>query len=448
MVDATKRSVKVLMLPWLAHGHISPFLELAKKLTLTHRNFHIYLCSSPVNLDSIKSKLLFDPKLINSIELVELHLPELPELPPQNHTTKGLPPHLLPTLMKAFELTKSNLFNILETLKPDFIIHDFLPSWVPHLASSLNIPNIAFITSGASIICFSFHFQKNTIDEFPFPEICLDSLIQEFNRMRESSLINNTGGDPHQFYNRSCKIILIKSFRELEGKYMDYLSSSFGKKIVPVGPLVPDPVDDDEGIDIIKWLDKKEKSSTIFVSFGTECYLSKEDLEEMAHGLELSKVNFIWVVRFPEGEKVKLEDALPKGYLERVRDRGMIVENWAPQVKILNHPSIGGFLSHCGWGSFMESIKFGVPIIAMPMQFDQPLNARLAEICGIGLEIKRSKNNGGIEREVVAKVIEEVVVEERGVNIRKKTREMSDHIRMKGEEEIDGVVEELLKLNL
>nr|XP_024927299.2 UDP-glucosyltransferase 29-like [Ziziphus jujuba var. spinosa] len=217
--------------------------------------------------------------------------------------------------------------------------------------------------------------------------------------------------------------------------------------VVPVGPLVPDPVDDNEGMDIINWLDKKEKSSTILVSFGSECYLSKQDMKEIAHGLELSKVNFIWVIRFPEGEEEKLEDALPEGYLERVRERGMVVENWAPQVKILNHANTGGFVSHCGWGSLMESIKFGVPIIAMPMQFDQPMNARLAEVSGIGLEIKMDNDNGRIEREAMAKVIKQVVIEETGEVIRKKAREMSDCIKIKGEEEIDGAVQELLKLS-
>ena len=93
----------------------------------------------------------------------------------------------------------------------------------------------------------------------------------------------------------------------------------------------------------------------------------------------------------------------------------------------------------------MESLNFGVPIIAMPMQLDQPMNARLVEGLGVALEVKR-ENNGRIERENVAKVIKEVVVEKIGDGIRKKAREMSDLIKEKGEEEIDDVVEELAKL--
>lgn len=153
-----------------------------------------------------------------------------------------------------------------------------------------------------------------------------------------------------------------------------------------MGPLVEEQ---EEDIVVLaesfeKWLNKKEKRSCILVSFGSEFYLSKGDMEEIAHGLELSHVNFIWVVRFPgsgeQGERKKkknvVEEELPKGFLERVGERGMVVEEWVPQVQILKHRSTGGFLSHCGWSSVLESIKSGVPIIAAPMQLDQPLNAR------------------------------------------------------------------------
>ncbi|KAL7252771.1 hypothetical protein ACSBR1_007356 [Camellia fascicularis] len=173
--------------------------------------------------------------------------------------------------------------------------------------------------------------------------------------------------------------------------------------------------------------------------------MSKDEIEEIAHGLELSKVNFIWVVRFPVGEKVEIEEALPKGFLERIGERGMVVEGWAPQARILTHSSIGGFVSHCGWNSVMESLKFGVPIVAMPMHYDQPFNARLVEEIGAAVEVNRDIN-GRLNREDIAQVIRTVVVEKSGEDIRIKAREYSEKIRMKGEEEIDEVVEELLQL--
>jgi cyanidin-3-O-glucoside 2''-O-glucuronosyltransferase len=256
-----------------------------------------------------------------------------------------------------------------------------------------------------------------------------------------------------QCIKQSRDIILVKTFRELEGKYLDYLATLLNKKIVPVGPLVQDPYisGDSKAMEIMKWLDKKKQSSTILVSFGSEYYLSKQEREELAYGLELSNVNFIWVLRFPAGEKnkkINLEEELPLGFMERVKNRGFIIENWAPQAMILKHCSIGGFVSHCGWSSIMESMKFGVPIIAIPKQLDQPMNARLVENVGVGLQVKRDED-GNYGREEIAGAIKAVVVteeEEIGGNIKRKAREMSQCIEKKGEEEIDEVVHELVKL--
>jgi len=244
---------------------------------------------------------------------------------------------------------------------------------------------------------------------------------------------------------KSFKIILFNTCRELEGKYIDYLSVLTGKKIVPAGPLVQETVSETEKTEVMNWLDKKKDSSTVFVSFGSEYFLSKEEIEELAHGLELSGVNFIWVVRFPVGEKTRVEEALPKGFLDRVGERGLVVEGWAPQLQILAHSSTGGFVSHCGWNSVLESLKFGVPIVAVPMQLDQPPNARLVEEVGVGVEVEREED-GRLNRYEIAKVIGKVVVEENGKGIRVKAKEFSENIRLRGEEKTDELVEELVQL--
>ncbi|XP_059648469.1 UDP-glucosyltransferase 29-like [Cornus florida] len=436
-------TISILMFPWLAHGHISPFLELAK--VLPKRNFYIYLCSTPVNLSSIKPKLTQKDSI--SIKLVELHLPTLPDLPSHYHTTNGLPPDLMPTLKKAFDMSKPTFSNILKTLNPDLLIYDFLQPWAPEVALSHNIPATLFLSPGAASTCFIFHLFKNPSSEFPFPEIYIRDLervgimgsdesssngLKDHNRLEECARL-------------SSDIVLIKSLRELEGKYIDYLSMEIEKKVVPVGPLVQEGIVKEEKMEIFEWLNKKEKGSTVFVSFGSEYFLCREDMEEIANGLELSNVSFIWVVRFPVGEKIRVQEALPEGFLERVRGRGMVVEGWAPQTRILGHSNIGGFVSHCGWSSVMEGIKCGVPIIAMPMQLDQPLNARVVEEVGVGVEVKRD-DSGGLNREEVARVIKGVVVEKSGEVVRRKARELSEKLREKGEKEMDGVVEELVKL--
>lgn len=449
-MDTEQRRTRVLMFPWLAHGHISSFLELAKKLT--NQNLYVYFCSTAANLDSIKPKI--SPTHSPSIQFIEFKLPLLPQLPSYYQSTNGLPPHLINTLLKAVDMSSDGFATILKTLNPDLLIYDTLQPWVPTLASSLNIPAILFFTASAAGASFALHAWKNLKwEDFPFPEFYINDCF-----MPTKSSGNEFGRTPPDSrgkerippcFGHSSDIVLVKSFRELEGKYMDYLSILVNKKIVPTGPLVGHAIEEfhENEKEILEWLTKKRKASTVFLSFGSEYYLSNKEREAIAEGLELSEVNFIWVLRFPVGDedKPKLEQALPEGFLERIGERGLMVEDWAPQAKILQHSSIGGFVSHCGWSSVMESLKFGVPIIAMPMHADQPLNARLVQAVGVGVEVKRGKD-GSLEREEIVKAIKQVVGEKDGENIRNKAREMSDYIKIKRGEEVDGIVQEFIQI--
>ncbi|KAM7264972.1 hypothetical protein ACFE04_002655 [Oxalis oulophora] len=440
-MDTVQNKITILMFPWLAHGHITPFLELSKKLA--NRNFYIYFCSTPINLNSIKSKI--SQKYINSIQFVELNLPSLPNLPPHYHTTNGLPPHLMRTLKNAFDSSSEPFFEILKTLNPNLLVYDFLQTWAPTLASSLNIPAVEFISTSAVMCSFGRHVTENPSVDFPFGEIYLhDYEVPGFERMREDD------GIVQECCDKSLKIVLIKTLKEIEDKYIDYFSLLTNKKIVPVGPLIQNPnFDDEHDAKIIEWLDKREISSTIFVSFGSEYFCSEEEIIEIALGLEMSKVNFIWIIRFHLAErelKMNLQESLPKGFLERTKERGIVVENWASQPKILRHGSIGGFLTHCGWSSVIESLMFGVPIIAMPMHLDQPFNARLVDDIGVGIEIRRDEK-GRLRKEEVARSIREVVVEGKGECVRHKVKEFSENVmKCKGEEEIDNVANELVKI--
>ncbi|GMP22356.1 hypothetical protein CsSME_00000412 [Camellia sinensis var. sinensis] len=429
-MDTKQSKTNVLMLPWLAHGHISPFLELAKKLL--ERNFHIYLCSTPINLKSIKKRIT--DKYSLSIELVEIHIPSLPELRPHYHATNSLPIHLNSTLRTAFEMASTSFSTILNTLSPDLVIYDTLSN-TQSTALSFNIPGVQLMTTGATMVSFVQHIIKHHGSvAFPFPAIKLTG----FHETQFLALVNND--------QPSCNFMLYNTCKELERKYIDYLTVIGEEKVVPVGPLVQGIVDDEnEHSEIIQWLDNKGEYSTLFVSFGSEYFMSKEEIEEIAHGLELSMVNFIWVVRFPNAEKVELEEALPKGFVDRLGERGLVVEGWAPQARILTHSSTGGFLSHCGWNSVLESLKFGVPIVAIPMQFEQPLTAKLVEEVGVAVEVNRDIN-GRLNREEIAQVIRKVMVEKSGEDIRIKAKNFGEKIRMKGDEEIEEALEVLLQL--
>lgn len=175
-MEAKKNTISVLMLPWLAHGHINPYLELAKKLA--NRNLHIYICSTPVCLSSIKKRVT--QEYSQSIDLVDFHLPSLPNLPPHYHTTNGLPPHLMTTLKSTFEMSTPNFSKILQTLQPDLVIYDFNLPWAADCASSVNIPAVLFLTFGAAVIALGIHVCDRPEEMFPFTEFYLmDRYIKE-----------------------------------------------------------------------------------------------------------------------------------------------------------------------------------------------------------------------------------------------------------------------------
>ncbi|KAM7463823.1 hypothetical protein LguiA_031944 [Lonicera macranthoides] len=450
----TGASMSIFMLPWLAHGHINPFLELAKQLT--QRNFLIYFCSTPINLTPIKNQISdfnISNNNANNIQLVELHLPSLPDLPPHFHTTNGLPKHLGPTLGKALDMAEPDLTLIIRNLNPSLVIFDVTMQWVGQLASSLNIPSSQLITSCAATYSFFSHIIANGgTDGFPFKDIYLRDF--EMAALMQLAQTGSPGGGSgredgtHKYpKNFESNIILVKTFREIEGEIIDYLSLLSKKKVMSVGPLIRDFVHEEKREDIIEWLNGKKPGSTVLVSFGSECYLSKDEIKEIARGLELSGVNFLWVVRFSTGEKLKMVDVLPDGFLEKVKERGLIVEGWAPQVRILSHASVGGFLSHCGWNSILESLKFGVPIIGLPMNnFDQPLGGRVLVAARVSVEVMRDKN-GKIAGEEVWKAIKQVMGTEKiGEDVRKKAREFMEKLKLNGKDEIDVAVEELLQL--
>ncbi|KAL6977149.1 beta-D-glucosyl crocetin beta-1,6-glucosyltransferase [Sarracenia purpurea var. burkii] len=184
-METRQGKLNILMLPWLAHGFISPFQELAKKLS--QKNFHILFCSTPINLSSIKKKI--NKKYIQSIQLIELHLPPSPELPPRYQTTNGLPTHLMPSLKTAFERSSPSFSKTLETLTPDLVIYDFNLPWAAAAASSLNIPAVVFWPFGVVFASFALHVCNNLAGvEYPFQAIYLrDSEKPDFQKLFDVS---------------------------------------------------------------------------------------------------------------------------------------------------------------------------------------------------------------------------------------------------------------------
>ncbi|XP_009762775.1 zeatin O-glucosyltransferase-like [Nicotiana sylvestris] len=207
---------------------------------------------------------------------------------------------------------------------------------------------------------------------------------------------------------------IMNSCRELEGKYLDLLANAKDNKPwLAVGPLHMLLESHDSSNrsrhECLEFLDKQDVNSVILVSFGTTTTFSQEQVNELAVGLVQSDHGLIWVLREAdkkmENEKFEEKDKkieLPKGFEER-----MMVRNWAPQLEILEHPSTGVFLSHCGWNSCIESISMGVPLAIWPIQYDQPYNAILVtNVPKIGTSVKSWAHQ---EELVTAKAVEKAV---------------------------------------
>ncbi|XP_049374602.1 flavanone 7-O-glucoside 2''-O-beta-L-rhamnosyltransferase-like [Solanum verrucosum] len=329
-----ENSPSILTFPWLGFGHVNPFLALAKKLS--KMNFHIYFLCTSIILKSIKETLDKNSTNYNlSIQLVEFHLPYLHELPPHYHTTKDLPPHLNSTLIQAFQMASSKFPSIIETLKPNLIIYDGFQPWVATMASSCNIHAIMFYVSSTSGLAYLYHqFLHGTsnLTSFPFSSIYLHDYeikklgIQQIKPRDEKAFAYMI----LKSFEQSHNIILLNTCREIEGKYIDYVSTIGKKELIPIGPLIREATigEEEDWGTIQSWLDKKEKLSCVYVSFGSESFLSKQEIEAIAKGLELSKVNFIWTIKFPKGVNTTMEEMVPQGFLESTKSNFQPFKHW------------------------------------------------------------------------------------------------------------------------
>ena len=171
----------------------------------------------------------------------------------------------------------------------------------------------------------------------------------------------------------------------------------------------------------MKWLDAQPPLSVVFLCFGSMGSFGPTQVKEMALGLEISGHRFLWSLR--------TSTSTLEGFLDRIKGKGMICRGWAPQVEVLAHKAIGGFVSHCGWNSILESLWYGVPIVTWPIFAEQQHNAfRMVKELGLAMELGLDYRSG---RDLVtANEIKRVVRRVMGDNeVRKKVKEMGEMAR-------------------
>ncbi|KAK6248722.1 hypothetical protein QUC31_020287 [Theobroma cacao] len=431
-MDGSQKQLHIVIFPWLAYGHIMPFLQVSK--FLAQKGHKIYYISTPKNISRLPK---LPPDLCSNISFIQLPLPHVYGLPPGAESTSDLPIHQVPYLKKAYDKLETQLTEFLKkSSQVKWIIHDFAPYWLPPVATQRGI-NLVFISilSASSIAFFGppselLSGRRQRPEDFTMAPVWLDypnNLAFKLHEMVGHQECMDSVSDFERVGTLllSCKIVALRSCYEVEADALRVLSKIHQKPIIPLGLLPPSlPSNEDkenENWEAMKtWLDTRRDKSVFYVALGSEVSLSQEFMHELAFGIEKSGLPFIWAVRnrpFVEGQLV--QDILPSGFEERVSGRGLVLRGWAPQLRVLAHSSVGGFLTHCGWSSVIEALGFGLPLILFPgASSDLGLVARLMHGKKFGLEIERNDLDGSFTSDSVAKSIKRVMVDPEGEPLR------------------------------
>lgn len=228
---------------------------------------------------------------------------------------------------------------------------------------------------------------------------------------------------------RTSSAIIWNTSEFLEQPSLTQLQQHYQVPVFPVGPLhkmaqMQSANLKNEDDICISWLDKQAPNSVIYVSFGTVITMDEKELVEAAWGLANSEQPFLWVVRPSSVVGSEWIELLPEGFSEKIGDRGCIVK-WAPQREVLAHGAVGGYLTHCGWNSTLESICEGVPMICRGRSTDQRVHSRYATyVWKVGLELNRTLERGEIE-----KAIRRMLLEKEGEELRQRALDVKEMVK-------------------
>ncbi|XP_047952356.1 zeatin O-glucosyltransferase-like [Salvia hispanica] len=429
--------ISVIMVPFPAQGHLNQMLQLSCHISSYKIPVH-YVGSAVFNRQARLRANALNPTDVDKIIFQDLPVPPFASPPPLPNPTKKFPTHLQPAWDAATSMV-GPLGDLMRSLALEhrrvIVIHDpLIASVVKDVA---NIPN----AESYAFICLSAYCQVKFITEMmgitcPIPRLrelppvsaTISEELYSFIGLQDEGMALRSGD-------------IINTCRSVEGPFLEILESkeiAGGLKSWAIGPLIPEkPSKSESHNQIFMWLDKQGPRSVIFVSFGTTTTLTDHEVQVIAEGLERSGQKFIWVLREADTANVFDREArrveLPEGFEERVKERGVVVREWAPQPEILAHPSTGGFMSHCGWNSCNESIKMGVPIAAWPMHSDQPTNAVfITEVLKVGLPVRRWGEVVTVE--MVEDAVRRLIESEEGGEARKKAEELAAVVRGATEE--------------
>ncbi|KAL9229423.1 hypothetical protein vseg_004889 [Gypsophila vaccaria] len=460
---------ELVLVPTPGMGHLLSMVEFAKRVTETTPDISIVVVIYHMSMfepSKIKSYIHSQSTLLDPTRITFITLPPLSD-PPADPSDPSC-------FMTMIQLQNTLLKQAVQDrhAKPIAFVLDLVNVSMVDVANEFGVPSYIYFTAGVNFLCTMFHFQA-LADEHGVDDVVglvgdMDDEVDipGFRNRVPVKVLPSVFLDKDSFWPkmvidlarrfREAKGILVNSFTELEYSGVEALNVMDNiPTIYPVGPVLslnnrgdskPRDVDDIacDGTDedaIISWLDGQSESSVVFLCFGSMGCFDADQVKEIADGLERSGCRFLWSLRKPVnvkslGDKAKpseneiFEEALPEGFMDRTAHKGKIIP-WAPQATVLAHKSIGGFVSHCGWNSLLESLWFGVPIATWPMYSEQQLNAfTLVREMEVAVEIKLDyrwdfkKGNYLVTAEEVETSVRKVI--NLDDEMRSKVREMSE----------------------
>lgn len=414
----------VVLYTWVAMGHLMPMVEFAKLLTKHGLSVTVVIVELRQNGSTFTSKTL--SRLSATNPTISFHV--IPPNPPDVECFVGV----FEKIQEANTPLLYLLQSMSETCSIRAMVMDFFCTYALDVARQLDIPPYFFYTSGAYDLALDIYFLtlEKTLDK----NICeMGNALLHFPGLPPIPASHMP--DPLQKSDSTvCKIvtyhferivqsdgILVNTFESMEKKAVEALEAGLclpGRYTPPIyciGPLITGgEKKENERHESLLWLDMQPKNSVVFLSFGSMGSFSEQQLKEIAIGLEKSNQRFLWVVRSPSNSNPlknlepqtapDLNAILPEHFIDRTKDRGMVVKQWAPQVEVLNHESVGAFITHCGWNSILEATMAGVPMICWPMYAEQKLNKIFLEEMKVAVEMKGYDKDIVVAEEVEDKV--------------------------------------------
>lgn len=460
--------LRVFFFPFLAYGHMIPIVDMAKLFAT--RGVKSTVITTPANVPHIlktieRSKNLgieIDIKTIK-FSYLEAGLPEGCEIIDAASTGENASLEKTMKFFKAMTLFREPLEVLLGECKPDCLVADMFFPWATDVAAKFGIPRLLFHGTSFFSLCASVCMMQYE----PYKKVSSDSeqfLVPNLPgdiKLTKQHLPAFVTGDVETDFSRLLKQVkesevksfgvVVNSFYELEPDYADHYRQVLGRRAWHIGPLslcnrnVEDKalrgkqasIDEHE---CLKWLNSKKPNSVVYICFGSMANFTSAQLMEIAMGLEASGQQFIWVVR---EEKKGEEEWLPEGFEKRIEGKGLIIRGWAPQVLILDHEAVGGFVTHCGWNSSLEGITSGVPMVTWPVAAEQFYNEKLlSQVLKIGVCVgvqkwSRLEAVGDlVKREAVEKTVKEVMMigNDKAEARRRRVKELGETARRAVEE--------------